>query len=161
MRSCPQCGFDPTTGDVYIFVGKSRRIMKLLHWERGGYMMYSSVWSRVVPISTSFCARASGSGQCSGTNWYAGMLMEGIPPKTTRRVSINTTIPYKNKINHFASCRTIVVITASGWYCSQWCGRSWIRSLSEALSKYSIEAITELQYSLGLMSWLRQVANSD
>ena len=33
-------GLDPTNGGVYIFVGKSRRIMKLLHWERGGYSMY-------------------------------------------------------------------------------------------------------------------------
>lgn len=33
-------GLEPTSGDVYIFVGKSRRIMKLLHWERGGYVMY-------------------------------------------------------------------------------------------------------------------------
>lgn len=30
----------PTNGDVYIFVGKSRRIMKLLHWERGGFVVY-------------------------------------------------------------------------------------------------------------------------
>ena len=30
-------GLDPTNGDVSIFVGSSRKIMKLLHWERGGY----------------------------------------------------------------------------------------------------------------------------
>ena len=33
-------GLEPTSGNVYVFVGKSRRIMKLLHWERGGYVMY-------------------------------------------------------------------------------------------------------------------------
>ena len=33
-------GLDPTNGDVYIFVGMSRKIMKLLHWERGGFAMY-------------------------------------------------------------------------------------------------------------------------
>ncbi len=27
-------GLDLTNRDVYIFVGKSRKIMKLLHWER-------------------------------------------------------------------------------------------------------------------------------
>ena len=32
-------GLDPSNGDVYIFVGKSRTTMKLLHWERGGYVM--------------------------------------------------------------------------------------------------------------------------
>ena len=33
-------GLDPSNGEVYIFVGKSRTTMKLLHWERGGYVMY-------------------------------------------------------------------------------------------------------------------------
>ena len=33
-------GLEPANGDVYVFVGKSRTIMKLLHWERGGYVMY-------------------------------------------------------------------------------------------------------------------------
>ena len=29
-------GLEPANGDVYIFVGKSRTTMKLLHWEHGG-----------------------------------------------------------------------------------------------------------------------------
>ena len=33
-------GLGPTNGDVYIFVGRTRKVMKLLHWERGGYVMY-------------------------------------------------------------------------------------------------------------------------
>ena len=33
-------GLEPSNGDVYVFVGKSRTTMKLLHWERGGYVMY-------------------------------------------------------------------------------------------------------------------------
>ena len=33
-------GLEPSNGDVYIFVGKSRTTMKLLHWEREGYVMY-------------------------------------------------------------------------------------------------------------------------
>ena len=33
-------GLKPSNGDVYVFVGKSRTSMKLLHWERGGYVMY-------------------------------------------------------------------------------------------------------------------------
>ena len=32
-------GLEPSNGDVYIFVGKSRTTMKLLHWECGGYVM--------------------------------------------------------------------------------------------------------------------------
>ena len=35
-----QTGGDPTDGKVYVFVGKTRKVMKLLHWERGGYVMY-------------------------------------------------------------------------------------------------------------------------
>ena len=33
-------GFEPTNGDVYIFVGKSRQVMIILHWEHGGYVVY-------------------------------------------------------------------------------------------------------------------------
>lgn len=33
-------GLDPSNGDVYIFVGKSRQVMKILHWEYGGYVVY-------------------------------------------------------------------------------------------------------------------------
>lgn len=33
-------GLDPTNGDVYVFVGRTRKVMKILHWERGGYVMY-------------------------------------------------------------------------------------------------------------------------
>ena len=33
-------GLEPANGDVYVFVGKSLTpIMKLLHWECGGYVM--------------------------------------------------------------------------------------------------------------------------
>ena len=35
-----QAGHEPTNGRVYVFVGKTRTVMKLLHWERGGYVMY-------------------------------------------------------------------------------------------------------------------------
>ncbi len=30
----------PTNGDVYVFLNKRRTTMKLLHWERGGYVIY-------------------------------------------------------------------------------------------------------------------------
>ncbi len=37
-----RAGATPLTGrsKVYVFVGKTRKVMKLLHWERGGYVMY-------------------------------------------------------------------------------------------------------------------------
>jgi len=27
-------------GDVYVFSNRSRTVLKLLHWERGGYTLY-------------------------------------------------------------------------------------------------------------------------
>ena len=47
-------GLDPSNGDVYIFVGRSRRVMKLLHWEHGGYVMY---YKRLEQQSHQFDAR--------------------------------------------------------------------------------------------------------
>ena len=35
-----QYGMEPTSGDVYIFVGRRRTTMKLLHYEKGGYVLY-------------------------------------------------------------------------------------------------------------------------
>lgn len=31
---------DPTNGDVFVFINKSRRLLKLLHWEAGGLVLY-------------------------------------------------------------------------------------------------------------------------
>jgi transposase len=31
---------DPTSGEVYVFVNRSRNCIKLLHWESGGFVLY-------------------------------------------------------------------------------------------------------------------------
>lgn len=36
-------GCDPCNGDVYIFLNKARDRIKLLHWERGGMVLYSKL----------------------------------------------------------------------------------------------------------------------
>ena len=42
----PLCGLTqslgrkPSDGSVYVFFNRSRTLMKLLHWERGGYVIY-------------------------------------------------------------------------------------------------------------------------
>lgn len=42
----PLCGIarmsgrKPSDGSVYVFLNRSRTLMKLLHWERGGYVIY-------------------------------------------------------------------------------------------------------------------------
>lgn len=34
------CQLDPLNGDVYVFSNRSRTVLKLLHWEGGGYALY-------------------------------------------------------------------------------------------------------------------------
>ena len=59
-------GLDPTNGDVYIFVGSSRKIMKLLHWERGGFAMY---YKR---LEQGRFPRAKAAKATPGSSWTAG-----------------------------------------------------------------------------------------
>ena len=33
-------GSDPTDGSVYVFLNKNRTLIKLLHWESGGFTLY-------------------------------------------------------------------------------------------------------------------------
>ncbi len=35
-----QMGRDPLSGEVFIFLNRSRTTIKLLHWERGGFVLY-------------------------------------------------------------------------------------------------------------------------
>lgn len=37
---------DPLNGDVYVFINKARDRIKLLHWERGGLVLYSKMLER-------------------------------------------------------------------------------------------------------------------
>ena len=32
--------YSPTNQDVYVFANKSRTLIKMLHWERGGFVVY-------------------------------------------------------------------------------------------------------------------------
>ena len=76
-------GLDPTNGDVYIFVGRSRRIMKLLHWERGGYVMYYKRLERGRFHPRIFLREGIG---FRSMRWdELVLLMEGISPKVARR----------------------------------------------------------------------------
>lgn len=78
-----KAGLDPTNGDVYIFVGKSRRIMKLLHWERGGYVMYYKRLEQGRFHPRIFLRQGTG---FRSMRWdELVLLMEGISPKVARR----------------------------------------------------------------------------
>lgn len=35
-----ELGRDPTSGEVFVFLNRRRTLIKLLHWESGGYVLY-------------------------------------------------------------------------------------------------------------------------
>jgi len=35
-----ELGKEPCSGDVFVFLNKTRTHLKLLHWERGGFVLY-------------------------------------------------------------------------------------------------------------------------
>ena len=76
-------GLDPTDGSVYIFVGKPRKVMKLLHWERGGYVMYYKRLEQGRFHPRIFLRQGVG---FRSMRWdELVLLMEGISPKVASR----------------------------------------------------------------------------
>ena len=76
-------GLDPTNGDVYICVGRSRNIMKMLHWERGGFVMYYKRLEQGCFHPKIFLRQGVG---FRSMRWdELVLLMEGISPKAARR----------------------------------------------------------------------------
>ena len=76
-------GLEPANGDVYIFVGKSCTTLKLLHWERGDYVMYYKRLEQGRFHPRIFLRQGIGfrSMRCD----ELVLLMEGISPKVARR----------------------------------------------------------------------------
>ncbi len=79
-----KAGFEPSNGHVYIFVNKTRQVMKILHWEFGGYTMYykrlelGRLHPRIFSQDT-FGFRV--------IKWSElVLLIEGISPKVHRRL---------------------------------------------------------------------------
>ena len=77
----------PTNGDVYVFLNKSRTILKLLHWERGGYVIYHKRLEKGRISHKVFLRQGVG---FSSIRWdELVLLMEGISPATQRRIRYN------------------------------------------------------------------------
>ncbi len=76
-------GLDPTDGNVYIFVGRSRKVMKILHWEFGGYTMYYKRLERGRFHPRIFLRQGVGFRSMKWSELV--LLMEGISPKAARR----------------------------------------------------------------------------
>ena len=83
-------GLDPTNGDVYVFVGSSRKLMKLLHWERGGYVMYYKRLEQGRFHPKIFLRQGIG---FRSMRWdELVLLMEGISPRVARRRRYQTAV---------------------------------------------------------------------
>ena len=78
---------NPANGDVYVFLNKTRTTMKLLHWERGGFVIY---YKRMERGRISHKIFIKGGVGFRSFRWDELMLfMEGISPKTKRRKRYN------------------------------------------------------------------------
>lgn len=89
-------GLDPTSGDVYIFVGKSRKVMKILHWEYGGYVMYQKRLEQGRFHPKIFLRQGIGFRSMQWSELV--LLMEGISPKAARRHRYETEAEREKKL---------------------------------------------------------------
>jgi hypothetical protein len=76
-------GLDPANGDVYIFVGRSRQVMKILHWEYGGYVIYYKRLEQGRFHPRIFLREGVGFRSIRWSELV--LLLEGISPKVARR----------------------------------------------------------------------------
>lgn len=74
---------DPANGDVYVFVGRSRKVMKILHWEYGGYVVYYKRLEEGRFHPRIFLRQGMGFRSMKWSELV--LLMEGISPKVARR----------------------------------------------------------------------------
>ena len=84
-----ELGRRPLSGEVYIFINKSRDKIKLLHWEPGGFVLYYKRLER----GTFELPKMNGASKTCQISWSSLMLMvEGImieKSKQRRRYFIN------------------------------------------------------------------------
>ena len=82
------CQLDPLNGDVYVFSNRSRTVLKLLHWERGGYTLYYKRLSKGRFHPKIFLRQGIG---FRSIRWdELVLLMEGISPHAARRKRFQT-----------------------------------------------------------------------
>ncbi len=98
-------GFDmaPTDGVVYIFVSKSRRVMKLLHWEHGDIRCITSDWKADGSIRGYSCGRGGlpvdaevGAGAADGGDLPESRPVVGVSPLRWPSTPCDTT-PTKSR----------------------------------------------------------------
>ena len=83
-----QMHMSPTDGSVYVFVNRSRSRMNLLHWERGGYVLYYKRLEQGRISRKVF--RSSVAPLFYVMRWDELLLfMEGVCPSVARRKRFN------------------------------------------------------------------------
>ena len=70
---------NPGNGDVFIFIGKRRDKIKLLHWEDGGFTLY---YKRLE--SGTFELPVTAGGRCHLSWWQLCLLIEGVSARGIR-----------------------------------------------------------------------------
>lgn len=80
----------PTDGSVYVFANRSRTLLKLLHWERGGYVIYYKRMEQGRLSRTMFSSGSSEPPAFQAMRWdEIVLLVEGIRPHIKRRKRYN------------------------------------------------------------------------
>lgn len=78
---------NPLNGDVYVFSNRSRKVLKLLHWERGGFVIYNKRLEEGRISHKLFIKDGDG---FRSMRWdELVLLMEGIAPGVARRKRYN------------------------------------------------------------------------
>lgn len=73
-------GKDPASGEVYVFLNRNRNLLKLLHWEDGGFVVYYKRLERGTFVPT-----AGGTGS-PAVRWpELVMMVEGIQVEKFRQ----------------------------------------------------------------------------
>lgn len=81
-------GFNPSDGSVYVFYNRFRNRIKLLHWERSGFVVYHKQLAQGC-LSNKIIRQESGFYEL---RWDELVLyMEGINPNSYRRKRYNKT----------------------------------------------------------------------
>ena len=71
---------DPTSGEVYVFLNRNRNLIKLLHWEHGGFVVYYKRLEK-----GTFAPPATGA-ESQSIRWpELVMMIEGIQVEKSRQ----------------------------------------------------------------------------
>ncbi len=92
-------GRDPLSGEVFIFYNSSHTRLKLLHWERGGFVIYHKRFEQGILSLPKFDVKTGG----YRVSWRELMLMvEGV---TLSRVRLRKRfdLPPKNSTNNITN----------------------------------------------------------